>query len=225
MRVASLTLYWQPTATFMREFMSRHELYLDALHAQEWDARTMTPCSCPEQQPRLFRCTECSQHAPCCAACFTSSHRNLPFHRVETWTGSYFARHSLYAMGFELFLGHGGSRCPNASKSTTMTVVHTNGIHKLSIVFCACAPLTKRPLQLLAAAMYPATWDYPETAFTIPLLKHYHLESLQSRTSAHDYWAVLRRLTDNTRAEGTPVRFHMHCEAVHSPTTRTATKS
>ncbi|EJD42015.1 hypothetical protein AURDEDRAFT_26819, partial [Auricularia subglabra TFB-10046 SS5] len=84
-------------------------------------------------------------------------------------------------------------------------IVHTNGVHRLNIVYCECVRRPKYPYQLLLASIYPATWSSPATAFTFQLLDHYHLDSLQSRKPAYDYWAVLRRLKDNTRSDPVPV--------------------
>lgn len=86
-------------------------------------------------------------------------------------------------------------------------MVDVNGLHRMHVSYCRCPGARTEPFQLLAASFYPATWTSPQTAFTIRLLKHYHLDSLQSRKPAYDYWAILRRLTDNTRAKGLPVRY------------------
>ncbi|EJD37575.1 hypothetical protein AURDEDRAFT_45850, partial [Auricularia subglabra TFB-10046 SS5] len=145
----------------------------------------------------------------CCDECIKSTHIHNPFHHIECWTGSFFSRTSLHRLGAQLCLGHSGVRCPNTTPRLTklLVIVHTNGIHKVTVTYCGCASFTPEPFQLLRAGLYPATWTEPATAFTLQLLKHYQLDSLQSRKPAYDYWAILRRLTDNTRQDPVPDRY------------------
>lgn len=201
-------LFLQPTAQVMADFKRREKTYLDAIFAQETHHSTGLPCSCMANGPRLFRCIDCQHAPPYCSPCMVSSHQNLPFHRIQKWTGRYFERHSLFKLKFLLCLGHDGARCPQASDidlKKELVVVHINGVHQLNVLFCACEPRAARPEQLLRSSLFPASWDKVETVFTFQLLKHHHLETLQSRTTSHDYWAMLRRLTDNTRPDGVPV--------------------
>ncbi|EJD37044.1 hypothetical protein AURDEDRAFT_43202, partial [Auricularia subglabra TFB-10046 SS5] len=182
---------------------------LDALFSLEFDPRVSTVCDCSSGEHRSYRCVDCFSSLPCCKACIVAAHRQLPFHHIHRWTGSYFARDSLQHLGAEFRLGHGGARCPNSGSepATEMVAVHTNGIHKLNVVYCECAPFKKRPIQLLCASLYPSTWDVTATIFSFDLLNKYHLDSLRARTSAHDFWAVLCSLTDNTRVGGIPNRY------------------
>lgn len=46
----------------------------------------------------------------------------------------------------------------------------------------------------------------PTTCCTFTLMEHFHLTTLQSKTSAHDYYATLCKLTDNTGITTTYVR-------------------
>ncbi|EJD34826.1 hypothetical protein AURDEDRAFT_75824 [Auricularia subglabra TFB-10046 SS5] len=206
-----LLLVSQPISTVMAEFMQRQSEILDYMFAREADARTSVSCACRSAtDPAIYRCRECILLPPCCGKCMKLSHSHAPFHRIEAWTGSYFARSSLTALGYELCLGHDGARCPNATTqecTKLMVIVHTNGVHRLNVVFCACASCAQKPYQMLQSSLYPATWTSPATAFTFQLMEHYHLDSLQSRKPAYDYWALLRRLTDNTRAKPVPDRY------------------
>lgn len=193
----------------MKEFLERSPKILDALFALEVDPEIGSPCACERNDAlRMLRCRDCALASSMCVECILEKHIHLPFHRLEKWTGSYFRRWSLHKSGYSLALGHGGTHCPCASDvNTKLIIVHVNGLHRIRIIYCRCYGAPSEPYQLLAASLYPATWDTPQTAFTIPLLKHYHLDSLQSRKPAYDYWALLRRLTDNTRAKGLPVRY------------------
>ncbi|EJD33802.1 hypothetical protein AURDEDRAFT_76690 [Auricularia subglabra TFB-10046 SS5] len=202
-------MYLQPASVFMAEFQERRSNILDCLLRSEYDPRCLEACACDPRKTRAYRCRDCMVFEPCCQDCLKATHAHLPFHRLEEWTGSCFTRCSLYSLGFELCLGHNGSRCPMAApqRSAPLVVVHTNGIHRVRICYCECSRRPSYPIQLLRASLYPATWTLPATAFTFHVLKHYHLDSLQSRKPAYDYWAILRRLTDNTRVNPVPDRY------------------
>lgn len=209
--VASVLSLPQSTARAMKEFKERTPAILDALFRAEQDSRAGGQCSCDRAGfQALFRCVDCSQHTPSCSSCIVAEHAHHPFHRVQKWTGRYFRRWSLAKSGFRLCLGHDGARCPSnltQDVDAMFTIVHTNGLHSVPVLYCRCSTSEQVPFQLIAASLYPATWDSPRTAFTTRLLKFFHLDSLQTRKPAHDAWAVLRRLTDNTRADGLPVSF------------------
>ncbi|EJD54904.1 hypothetical protein AURDEDRAFT_24790, partial [Auricularia subglabra TFB-10046 SS5] len=197
----------QTTSVAMEEFLQRKDSLLDILFAREVDSRVLLTCGCQSSRPCIYRCTDCFNHSPCCDSCIRDAHVHNPLHRIQKWTGLYFARDSLNALGLAVCLGHDGSRCPSADASKSMVIVHTNGVHKVNFVPCACANRASFPTQLLQSGFYPATWDQPGTAFTIKLLEHHHLDSVQSGKSTYDYWAVLRRLTDNTREACVPPRY------------------
>ncbi|KAH9919145.1 hypothetical protein B0H21DRAFT_713026 [Amylocystis lapponica] len=81
-----------------------------------------------------------------------------------------------------------------------------------SVLFCACAidergSARPEPLQLLASGLFPASWTTPRTAFTVDLLKDFHLLSLQAQVNAHDFYRYLRRKTDNVGADDIPDRY------------------
>ncbi|KAJ7828015.1 hypothetical protein B0H14DRAFT_2594831 [Mycena olivaceomarginata] len=78
-------------------------------------------------------------------------------------------------------------------------VLHDNGIHTVDLDFCAC----DRPCVLstisssCATAWFPASDGRPQTAATFLVLDQFHLHTLQAKTTAYDFYAVLERLTDN----------------------------
>ena len=47
-----------------------------------------------------------------CLHCFRINHQLHPFHRVESWTGAYFAPSWLWKVGIVIYLGHDGKPCP-----------------------------------------------------------------------------------------------------------------
>jgi hypothetical protein len=57
----------------------------------------------------------------------------------------------------------------------------------------------------------PATRKNPETCCTFRVLEHFHLQNLQAKTSAYDYYASLAKLTDNTGIRALPVGHSCSC--------------
>lgn len=105
--------------------------------------------------------------------------------------------------GLVLEFGHGGYSC---SYSTTpprpMCIISEHGVHDVAVRFCACRDrISDKPApkatQLLRYGFWPASWDKPHTAFTIPLLKLFALLCHQANVSAYDFYKVMRCKTDN----------------------------
>jgi CxC2 like cysteine cluster associated with KDZ transposases len=67
--------------------------------------------NCASNEAR-WRCLECFGRPSYCSACCRHTHARLPFHRMESWTGSFFKPSWLRHVGVCLHLGHGGEPCP-----------------------------------------------------------------------------------------------------------------
>jgi hypothetical protein len=165
----------------MMNIFSKHfDALQSAVLARESDINMDSQCTCGSG-PASFRCEDCFCYRPTCKECLLDSHRNLPLHHVQKWTGTYFTRCSLHDLGLVIFLGHYGHRCPNApinSAGRSTVTVHTNGIHETKVGYCHCTSHASEALQLTAAGLFPATMDQPETAFTFDLLNDYHVHTL-----------------------------------------------
>ncbi|KAF7305824.1 CxC2 domain-containing protein [Mycena chlorophos] len=77
---------------------------------------------------------------PMCSTCCVAAHTDSPLHWIERWGGGYFQRTSLKQLGLRVQLGHPpGEACsaPQAAHSD-FTVIHTTGIHSVSVDFCGC---------------------------------------------------------------------------------------
>ncbi|KZV77999.1 hypothetical protein EXIGLDRAFT_583392, partial [Exidia glandulosa HHB12029] len=160
-------------------------------------------CSCLSGHQATYRCLDCYTSKPCCSVCMVETHRSLPFHRIEFWNGLHFERAALDAIGLRIYLGHDGVICPGVSAEgktvevheVKLSIAHLNGIHTLHVVPCWCRGprQAKQDMveQLIRARLFPATLSNPTTAYTIELLEHWHLESLQSKKSTWDYWQAL----------------------------------
>ena len=193
-----------------------------ALFARE--ASPVLPLQCPrahdsklatsnEAKSHAYRCFDCYNARPMCAACIIDGHVNNPFHRVEVWDPAlaFWSRISLGDLdGFVLNLGHDGAPCATQPNVRPMTIVHEHGIVGMNVRFCACPPdgephAVPDPLQLLRFGLFPGTWKRPETAYTVNGLRDYHLLSLQCQITGIDYATYLRRSTDNVIPSDTTV--------------------
>lgn len=54
----------------------------------------------------MWRCLDCTLSIPLCRKCMRESHKQAPFHRIETWTGIYFRPASLWEVGTYLLVLH-----------------------------------------------------------------------------------------------------------------------
>lgn len=162
-----------------------------------------------------YRCMDCIGGFFYCEDCVVADHSATPLHRIEHWNGSYFKPAPLDHPQIHqlLYLGHDGARCdaspfnfpPSRPKESTLTVVHTNGYHKLHVSYCNCPSSPEPYVQLVLAGLFPATHARPATAFTFQLLKHYQQMNLASKTAAHDYHKCLLRLSDAIDSHRIPV--------------------
>lgn len=204
-----LTCTHQTVSEQNEEFTSCREELLQGFMALEWSDAIGTPCACATGLPRSYRCTDCSGTPTSCVGCLKENHALLPFHSAEKWNGSHFERVALgsIAVGVKLFLGHEGAPCPALAVSGTaedrdgkeMTIAHLNGHHVVRVVRCLCrgARSDEQGIlrQLLRARLFPGTLTRPTTAYTLELMEHWHLESLQSKKSTWDYWQALCQKT------------------------------
>ena len=74
-------------------------------------------------------------------------------------------------------------------------VVHTNGIHHIAMVSCQCHGEDVLPLDLFAAQLLPASFKRIRTLFTAQVLDMYRLCNLELKSSAYQFYQLLRRLT------------------------------
>ncbi|KAH9173120.1 hypothetical protein EDB89DRAFT_2114027 [Lactarius sanguifluus] len=100
----------QKRPTYTEEFISRIDQYLECLLNYEGVLDTTTCQSC-RSAPFEWRCSDCFPALVLCKACCQKSHWQLPFHRVQKWTGKYFIPSWLWEVGVSLHLGHSGDLC------------------------------------------------------------------------------------------------------------------
>lgn len=106
---------------YLHQFLERRALLLQALYECE-AAPVMTECTTCLKSPGRYRCVDCIGQNFTCAACTTAGHQQSPLHRIQVWTGNYFAPASLWQLGIKLHLGHGGRPCPSLNISSSVLV-------------------------------------------------------------------------------------------------------
>ncbi|KAL1658094.1 hypothetical protein GGF50DRAFT_67967, partial [Schizophyllum commune] len=112
-----------------------------------------------------------------------------------------FRRTSLKRLGQVVQLGHRPrERCLQPIPShSDFTVIHTNGIHLVNVVFCGCgrgAQHTRQ--QLMRVGWWPGTAKNPQTCASIACLRQFHKLNACSKISVHEFYRSIERLTDNT---------------------------
>ena len=87
-----------------------------------------------------------------------------------------------------------------------LTVVDTSGVHMIGVRWCNCHNALSRDRQLLAMGLYPASVKNPRTAFTFRVLDAFLIANKECKTPAGQYFAMLRRITNNAFPHLVPVR-------------------
>ncbi|KAG6895616.1 hypothetical protein C0992_000364, partial [Termitomyces sp. T32_za158] len=188
------------------EWRDQIDLYVHELLRRESHNGSLccAHCSAPEAK---YRCVDCLDSRMFCCSCLLAGHILLPFHWVEEWTGLYFRRMSLGKLGIEIQVGHIDREDCGNPFPVNAVVLHTNGIHEVTIKFCNCMASIPRNIQLLRAGLFPATIIYPKTIATFQLLNHFQLLSFMSKVSAFEFYQTLARLTCNTGLARLPDRY------------------
>jgi hypothetical protein len=86
-----------------------------------------------------------------------------------------------------------------------MTLIHVNGVFEICVSFCRCQDAIPEHEQLFRHCLFSATFDRPETAFTLDVLDYYAIDAMECKTSAQSFFQKLRRVTENAFPEEVPV--------------------
>ncbi|KAJ7841072.1 hypothetical protein B0H14DRAFT_2360413 [Mycena olivaceomarginata] len=151
------------------------------------------------QRPPRYRCQECFGGLLLCTECCLDKHVEHPLHVISEWNGIFFAKTLLRDLGLRIQFGHAPREaCGNPQPGySEFVVLHDNGIHSVHVDFCGCDSRrrTEPYIQLLQAGWYPATDERPQTAATFLVLDKFHVNTLQAKMTAYDFYTVLERLT------------------------------
>ena len=83
----------------------------------------------------------------------------------------------------------------DALNNEYVRVVHTNGVHHIALVCCTCRGKENMITDLVYSGMLPTSFVRVRTLFTTALLDHFRFCNLELRTSAYQFFQVLRRFT------------------------------
>lgn len=83
----------------------------------------------------------------------------------------------------------------SASLGSNIRVVHTNGLHNLSMVSCHCHQNDELHLDLAASQLLPTSFKRVKTLFTVQVLDTFRLCNLELKASAYQFYQLLRRHT------------------------------
>lgn len=176
---------------------------LDVLRSRKIHEDIGRECSsCHTHSSASLRCQDCFSGPLLCKNCAVKSHSMNPLHRIEHWNGMFFEPAPLCELGLVWHLGHRGQPCPFSfnNRTTTLTVLHTTGIHTVAVKYCEClshnGTAIERPVQLCKVGLWPSSFSRPQTVFTIHVLKFFSHLTYQAKTPAHDFYGTLRRLTN-----------------------------
>lgn len=84
-------------------------------------------------------------------------------------------------------------------------VVDISGIHHLAVQYCRCPGHKPDDEQMLDLGFFPASFKRPKTFFSFRALDNFRLDNLESKTSAYQYYAKLRRVTSPAFPHSVPV--------------------
>lgn len=102
-------------------------------------------------------------------------------------------------------LGHPLGETCIAPLSRTITVLNTNGVHRVRVNFCGCQLGFELRTQLLRFAWWPATPLNPRSAATFSVLRQFQYLNLQGNITAYDFYRGLELQTDGRLSEDFPV--------------------
>ncbi|KAH7917878.1 hypothetical protein BV22DRAFT_1025551, partial [Leucogyrophana mollusca] len=203
----------------LQDWLPHRDVYLDELLRHDGRGSCLGDERCRECKTEvgIFKCLDCASCWKYCRPCVLIRHSLLPFHRLERWTGSFFAKVTLQEVGHVVHLGHSGAPCASVSDAVkNFVVADTSGIHTITVKFCACPGAAPRRIQLLRARLLPATVYRPKSAFTFDVLRTFQLENLQGKISAYDFFSALMHKSDNDRYEQflTAIRIWRHLKII-----------
>lgn len=101
-----------------------------------------------------------------------------------------------------------------------MTIIHTNGLHRVRAAFCGCShdAGVASWQQAIRQEWYPATLDKPKTFATFNVLNTFHKMTLEGKSTTYDFYSSLEKLSNNVGKLETKVgTLTSSCLQVHLP--------
>lgn len=100
---------------YLRQWLLRRKTHLDFIVSMEAPGEDHLSCSKCQDEGEMWRCESCIGGQLLCRDCCRKQHYTLPFHSVQSWTGSFFKKRALWEIGLKLYLGHPGRDCKGKS--------------------------------------------------------------------------------------------------------------
>ncbi|KAF9489972.1 hypothetical protein BDN71DRAFT_1349873, partial [Pleurotus eryngii] len=179
------------------------EYLLEVVHLEGPALSSLTHCKCCSKEVATFyRCKECFGGQILCKSCTVQCHIQHPLHHIKEWNGNCFIRMTLQAMGLQVQLGHLPEiPCPCPMTMPSFMVLHINGLHVITVNFCACDHVIEYGLphqQLFQKRWFPAMFEQPQMCAPFSLLNHFQLATLQAKVTMYDYYGALEKLLNNS---------------------------
>lgn len=95
----------------------------------------------------------------------------------------------------------------NAMDCPFILIVDTSGIHHLPLLMCPCQGSEKNIAEALASGLLPSTFKDIRTTFTTRCLDDFHLANLECKTSAYQFYQLLKRRTNPANPMAVPNRY------------------
>ncbi|KAJ7036393.1 hypothetical protein C8F04DRAFT_1257957 [Mycena alexandri] len=127
---------------------------------------TRAGCSNPGAHSK---CLDCLGSDYLCDSCMLRSHGHIPLHQIlKRWENGGFARVDLKSIGMHILLGHPG--CLARVTEPHFIILDTDKPHDVAIDFCDCGVGGTRAAQLVAARLYPSSYERPRSAITFRMV-------------------------------------------------------
>jgi hypothetical protein len=129
-------------------------------------------------------------------------------HLFQKRSGGSWHQVKLYDLGLHLFIGHlsPGVCSSSRSASSSFTIIHTNGLHRVRLHLCTCPGAPDTWAQLMRTQLWPATVTKPQTAATFNVLRQFEKLNKFGHITATDYYRALAHMTDATGLSDLPIR-------------------
>ncbi|KAJ7022489.1 hypothetical protein C8F04DRAFT_884063, partial [Mycena alexandri] len=118
--------------------------------------------------PARCRCLECFDAQYLCIRCMLQSHRQVPLHQILHWENGQSSRVGLKSIGMCIPLGH--PSCEMRLSEPHFIIMDTDRPHDVAIDFCGCGVAGSPSGQLVAARLYPATYERPRAAISFRMV-------------------------------------------------------
>ena len=94
----------------------------------------------------------------------------------------------------------------------TLVIIDISGVYQLIVSWCCCPGAPNHATQLFQHRLFPASTSRPSTAFTFAVLEYFHVDAVECKTSASNFFNKLCRLTDFSSPQSVPVsKTYMTC--------------